>query len=237
MHDFLDSLDVTSFSPPKLLWIKVFDFLRSAIVRGDIKPGDKIKESVIASKLGISRAPVREAIRILEAENFIETIPQKGSFVKQFTVKEVEELYVVLKALLSSAIQLTTMNLCAENRKELLSIIHDLKQAKGNTDVEVVDTASKRFHNFIINASGNSLLIKIHESFLFHRERTFLLAVNMIPEDLSAIIEGSLTISEAILKCDTEEAERLMKEHMDNARLRMLRALSKKDRTRSIRII
>ena len=237
MRDSLDNIDFEAFSPPEPLWIKVFNFLRSAIVRGDIKPGDKIKESVIASKLGISRAPVREAIRTLEAENFIETIPQKGSFVKQFTIKEVEELHVVLKALLSSATQLTTMNLYAENREELLSIVNDLKQAKGTKDVEVVDTVSKRFHNFIINASGNSLLIKIHESLLLHRERTFLLAVKMIPEDLSAIIDGTLTISEAILKCDADEAERLMKEHMDNARLRMVRALSKKDKKRPIRIL
>lgn len=237
MYDFLDNLDVTSFSPPKLLWIKVFEFLRSAIVRGDIKPGDKIKESVIAIKLGISRAPVREAIRILEAENFIETIPQKGSFVKQLTIEEGEELYIVLKALLASATQLTTMNLTLENRKELLSIVSDLKQAKGTKDVEVADRVSKHFHNFIIHASGNSLLTKIYESLLLHRERTFLLAVNMVPEDLAAIIEGPLTISEAILKYDAEEAERLMKEHMDNARLRMLRALSKKDKKRSIRIL
>ena len=77
MQSLFDNVSPELFAPPKPLWLKVLDFLRDAIVKGDIKPGEKLNEVLIASKLGVSRSPVREAIRVLESENFVETIAHR----------------------------------------------------------------------------------------------------------------------------------------------------------------
>lgn len=208
---------------------KVFAFLRDAIIHEKIKPGEKLNVALIASKLGVSRSPVREAIRILEAHNFVETIPQRGAFVKQITTEEVEDLYVVLKALLCEAAQLTTKYLEAQSHRELMTIVRELKQAKeGGTVADTVD-AFRNFHNFIVNKCRNQLLIKLHDSLFVYRERPFLLTDNFEQADLHAATAENVAICHAVLKGDEQSAERLMRNHMDNARLRTLKALSKKN--------
>ena len=114
----------------ELLCTKVFDFLRDAIIQGKLKPGEKLNVSDIANKLGVSRSPVREAIRILGALDFVESIPQRGAFVSNVTSEEIEDLYVVLKSLLASAAQLTAKRLNTQNIIRLHSIVQKLQEAK-----------------------------------------------------------------------------------------------------------
>jgi len=228
MQNILDKIDPASFAPPKPLWLKVFDFLRDAIVKGEIKPGEKLNEVLIASKLGISRSPVREAMRVLESENFIETIPHRGPHVKPLTVREIEEIYVVLKVLQVTAVQLAVMNMNDERKKELVSIIKELEEKSGTKDIEDLKSVSRRFHTLIINASENDLLIRINESLLIQQERVRLWGVSTEPSDIAAIYKEHLLISKALLKKDSRKAEQLMAEHVEKARLRFLKAVSKR---------
>jgi len=228
MQNILDRIDPESFAPPKPLWLKVFDFLRDAIVKGEIKPGEKLNEVLIASKLGISRSPVREAMRVLESENFIETMPHKGPYVKPLTVKEIDEIYVVLKFLQVPAVQLAAMNMNDERKNELVFIIKELEEKSGTKDIEDLQSVSRRFHTFIINASENDLLIRINESLLIQQERVRLWGVSTEPSDIAAIYKEHLLISKALLKKDSRKAEQLMAEHVEKARLRFLKAVSKR---------
>ena len=152
MQSIFDRLNPELFSPPKPLWLKVFDFLRNAIVNGDIGPGEKLNEALIASKLGVSRSPVREAIRVLESENFVETFAHRGPFVRPLSIKEVEEIHIVLKFLQGAAVQLAVKNMNAERKKELSSIIKQLEGGKGKEDIEGLKSISRQFHSFIMSA-------------------------------------------------------------------------------------
>jgi len=225
MQNIFNNADPPVFTP-ELMCTRVFNFLRDAIVEGRLKPGEKLNVAMIASRLGVSRSPVREAVRILEAHTFVETIPQKGAYVKQITTEEVEELYVVLSALLSAAVQLTTTRLTGENHEKLLAIageLHKSKTAKRNKiRVEVI----RKFHNFIVAACGNKLLKKLYDSMEVYRERPFLLSENVQYTDLVSAIDENISISDAILAGETDKAERLMKELMFNAGIRTLKALS-----------
>ena len=228
MQSIFDNVSPELFAPPKPLWLKVMDFLRDAIVKGEIKPGEKLNEVLIASKLGISRSPVREAMRVLESENFIETIPHKGPYVKPLTVKEIEEIYVVLKFLQVPAVQLAVINMNEERKEELASIIKELEEKSGTNDIEELMSVSRRFHTFIMKASENDLLIRINESLLIQQERVRLWGVSTEPSDIAAIYKEHLLISKALLKQDSREAEQLMADHIEKARLRFLKAVSKR---------
>lgn len=231
MQSIFDDVSPELFAPPKPLWLKVFDFLRDAIVKGDIKPGEKLNEVLIASKLGLSRSPVREAIRVLESENFVETIAHKGPFVKPLSIKEIEEIHVVLKFLQAAAIQLAVGNMNEEKKEELNSIVKELEKGEGTDDIEELKSVSRRFHTFIMQASENDLLIRINEALLIQQERVRLWGASTEPEDIQSIYKEHLSISKALLRQDAKEAERLMKDHVERARLRFLKAASKWEQT------
>jgi DNA-binding GntR family transcriptional regulator len=227
MQSIFDDVSPETFAPPKPLWLKVFEFLRDAIVKGDIKPGEKLNEVFIASKLGLSRSPVREAIRVLESENFVETVAHKGPFVKPLSIKEIEEIHIVLEFLQAAAVQLAVGNMNEKKKERLTSIVKELEQGEGTDDIEELKSVSRRFHTFIIQASENNLLIRINEALLIQQERVRLWGVSTEPEDIQAIYREHLSISKAILGQDAKEAERLMKYHVEKARLRFLKAASK----------
>ena len=228
MHNIFDKVSPESFAPAKPLWLKVLDFLRDAIVKGEIKPGEKLNEVLIASKLGISRSPVREAMRVLESENFVETIAHKGPYVKPLNVKEIEEIHVVLKFLQVAAVQLAVINMNEERKEELASIMNELEEKRGSHDIEELKLVSRRFHAFIMKASENDLLIRINESLLIQQERVRLWGVSTEPSDIAAIYKEHLLISKALLNQDAREAEQLMGDHVEKARLRFLKAISER---------
>jgi len=225
MQDFYDK--VKPLAPPKPLWLRVLEFLKDAIVKGDIQPGEKLNEVRIASKLGVSRSPVREAIRVLESEAFVETIDRRGTFVKPLSVKEIEEIHTVLKYLQVAAIELAVKNMDPDIKKELTSMIAQMEERKHTTDVEELKNMSRQFHSFIVQASNNDLLIRINESLLVQQERVRLWGASTEPEDISAIMEEHLAISRAFLQEDAAETARLMEEHVHKARLRLMKAISK----------
>ena len=225
MQNIFNNADPPVFTP-ELMCTRVFNFLRDAIVDGRLKPGEKLNVAMIASRLGVSRSPVREAVRILEAHNFVETIPQKGAYVKEITTEEVEELYVVLKALLSTAVQLTTSRLTGENREKLITIVEELHQSKNANKNNIRVDIIRKFHNFIVAACGNKLLKKLYDSMEVYRERPFLLSENVEYKDLLSAIDENICISDAILEEETDKAEQLMKELMFNAGIRTLKTLS-----------
>ena len=227
MHDLFDNSDEVTFTP-ELLCTKVFSFLRDAIIQGKIEPGENLNVSFIASKLGLSRSPVREAIRILEAHNFVETLPQKGAYVREVTYEEISELFIVEKSLLSTAVELTTLNMDKKERQMLQSIIQELEQVKTTNKIETIITASRHFHNFVAACCGNKLLIKLYDSLLIYRERPYLLMREMMAEDYDAIIQEPIDVSMTMLKEDARQAQSKMAVHMDNARERTLKAVSRK---------
>jgi DNA-binding GntR family transcriptional regulator len=225
MHKFYDK--VRPLTPTKPLWLRVLEFLKDAIVKGDIQPGEKLNEVRIAAKLGVSRSPVREAIRVLESEKFVETIDRRGTFVKPLSAKDIEEIQTVLKFLQVAAIELAVKNMDSDRKKELTAMIAQMEERKHTTDIEELKCMSRQFHSFIVQASDNDLLIRINESLLIQQERVRLWGASTEPEDISAIIDEHLAISRAFLRGDAEGSARLMEEHVYKARMRFMKALSK----------
>ena len=97
----------------------VFNTLREAILKGDLKPGERLMELQLASKLGVSRTPIREAIRMLEQEGLAVTTPRKGAEVAKMTLKDMEDVLEIRDALDELAVRIACQKISDEQLKQL----------------------------------------------------------------------------------------------------------------------
>ena len=208
---------------------KVADLLRNAILQGELKPGERLNETLISFKLGISKSPIREAVRILESENLVETHDRRGTFIRELSVKEIEETYVVMKLINVAAARLAATNMNEKRKNELASILKQMEKISKNDDIQKVKPLSMRWHTFIIKASENSLLLRIHNNLLLQQERFRIKGGRYEANEIQNIVSEHIAISKALLKQDANEAESLMINHVENARQRVLNALKKKE--------
>lgn len=204
---------------------KLADLLREAIIQGEFRPGEKINETQLAAKLGVSKSPIREAIRILESENIVETIDRRGTFVKDLSDKEVEEIYQVVKLINVAAARLAAGKMNEKRKRELRLLVEKMREAQQSYDMNKVKPLSIRFHGFIINMTENRLLLKIHNGLETQQERFRAKGLQYGSKDIADIISEHVAISEALLKGDPEEAELQMLNHLESARVRVGRFL------------
>jgi DNA-binding GntR family transcriptional regulator len=135
--------------------------LREAIATGRLRPGDHLVEQRIASELGVSRSPVREAIRRLELEGLIVGEPHRGARVTRITADEMRDLYAVRAALESLAGRLAAPRLSPGDRDRLRQLVHSMESAGRRSDLRKLSTLDAAFHEVIGEACGNRWLIGI----------------------------------------------------------------------------
>ena len=129
----------------------VFNTLRQAILRGELKPGERLMEIQLANKLGVSRTPIREAIRKLELEGLVLMIPRKGAEVAEITEKNLRDVLEVRKALEELAVQLACDKITEEEIAELKKCAAEFEESLDHNDITQIAEADVRFHDVIIN--------------------------------------------------------------------------------------
>ena len=141
----------------------VFNTLRSAILRGELEPGERLMEIALANKLGVSRTPIREAIRKLELEGLVVMIPRKGAEVSCITEKDLCDVLEVRAALEKLAIQLACQRMTGDQLEELKEKCLIFREAISSSEIDVTDLAQKDmdFHDVIFQATGNARLIQL----------------------------------------------------------------------------
>jgi DNA-binding GntR family transcriptional regulator len=148
----------------------VYEELRRLILAGELPPGSRLVEDHLATRLGVSRNPVREAIRVLAAEGFIEVLPRRGATVASMGVAEVEELFDVRVALESLGARLAARHVTPEVVDRLLGVLADAERATADgLQSELVDLNAE-FHEAVIEAAGNTYLAMVAQPVL-HRAR------------------------------------------------------------------
>lgn len=206
---------------------RVLDVLRNAIVQGDLEPGQQLNETSIASKLGISRSPVREAIKVLESENLVETFSGRGAFVKELSEKEIEDFYMVLEVIQNLAIRMAAEKMNSKKEKDLKTLIDQITRDHETDDIEKRRLLARRFHRFIIEATENDLLLKIYDSLRVQEERFRYYALKAGPDRIAEANAEHLAIGEALLNRDPALAELMITNHFNSARLRVLQNIKK----------
>lgn len=137
--------------------------IRQRIIDGRLSPGTRIVERELAAELGVSRVPVREALRMLETEGFLEVVQRRGVVVKKMTRQDVEELFDVRVALEVLATRRATERARPEDLERLRGILDRVDEAIASGDAELVGRGNEAFHDAIIELAGNGLLASMLE--------------------------------------------------------------------------
>jgi DNA-binding GntR family transcriptional regulator len=140
---------------------KVYTSLRKKILSGKLESDTPLIESKLAKEYGVSRTPVREALRQLVSERLVRIVPNIGAFVGCFTWGEAREMFVVRTLLESFAAQLTTSNISEGVVEKLIEILDQQREAVKNNDFVSYEVLDDAFHSFLIQHSGNGQLSEV----------------------------------------------------------------------------
>ena len=204
----------------------VFNTLREAILKGELKPGERLMELQLAAKLGVSRTPIREALRKLELEGLVVMIPRKGAEVAKITVRDLKDALEVRMAIDSLSVKLACERLDEDDKTEIKQACVAFREAVKSGNVQAIVEGDERFHNTIYRASKNQKLITIAMNL---REQVYRYRFEYV-KDFSYhenLIREHDQITEAILKGDVETAQKIMKEHIYNQEQIVIRNLQK----------
>jgi DNA-binding GntR family transcriptional regulator len=210
----------------KTLRERVVEAIRESIVKGQLKPSERLTEEEMAEQYQISRTPVREAFRELAAEGFIDIYPHRGAVVSSWDQKDVEDFYE-LKALLESyAARKAVDRLTEKDLQKMEKLNEQLERMAGKEDSAAVLKAHNEFHSVFVNACGNDKIVQINEQ-LVRQYRRYRIAISLT-EDGRDTFKTHAKIIEAFRKKDADEAGSLVWENaMEGARV-LTRELRKK---------
>ena len=194
------------------------EFLVEAIVSGELRAGQQVKEEEIASRLGISRPPLREALRALETEGLVVRRPRKGVFVSHITPKDVWEIYTLKMALYSLATRLAMEKMGPKEMRKLEHVVDRMEACLNKEPQEVsrYQNYHEQFHGIIMEVAGNERLKRISSS-LHNQVKRFSYRSLRDPEHLRRSCMYHRRILEAIKECDVAMAEELTELHVKEA--------------------
>lgn len=205
MDDFLPLRDV------------VFNTLRQAILTGELKPGERLMEVHLASRLGVSRTPIREAIRKLELEGLVTMIPRRGAEVAQITEKSMSDVLEVRRAMDALCAELACDRISDGELQELKAACEEFERVIKTKDVKQIAQADVKLHDIILQATGNQRLIQLVNNL---SEQMYRYRFEYI-KDFSQherLVEEHRMIYEGLCKRDKEKASEAAKTHIDNQR-------------------
>ena len=193
----------------------VFNTLREAILKGDLKPGERLMELQLAAKLGVSRTPIREAIRMLEQEGLAVTIPRKGAEVAKMTEKDMQDVLQVREALDELAASIACELITDEELSTLAASIDDFESSIRTKDVKRIAEMDEKFHDIIYQATGNPKLVNILNNL---REQMYRYRVEYLKDEknYSLLLEEHRAIVDAFMNKDKEKATECMRLHVVN---------------------
>lgn len=205
----------------------VFESLREAIILGRLKPGERLMEIQLAEEMGVSRTPVREAIRKLELEGFVVMVPRKGAYVAGISLKDIVDVFEVRAALEGLAAGLAAERITDEELEQLeRSLIQVNISSEGNINAFVEGDSS--FHNLIYLASRNQRLVQII-THLQEQIQRFRMTTLSQPGRTKIALDEHKKIVEAISERNAELSQTLAREHIENAEQILLNALREEE--------
>ena len=202
----------------------VFETLRDAIITQVLKPGERLMEIQLADEMGVSRTPVREAIRKLELEGLVVMVPRKGAYVAGVSMKDIHEVYEVRAALEMLAVSLAAERITDEELDALERQVLRESEAEANADEHSLDNIiyiDSSFHDIIYQAAHNQRLVQF-VNILQEQLQRFRAASLSRPGRSKTALEEHKQIVEALAERNGELAAKLAKEHIDNAESAMI---------------
>lgn len=188
--------------------LKVCNILRKAILQGDFEPGERLVQEELANLLGVSRMPVREALRKLEGEGLIKLVPHRGAIVKSLTVEDVEEIYALRSNLEKIAIGKSIGKMKPEDINKLERLVSEMKKA---SDAQEFVETNIEFHRMLMKYCTWNRLLSVIETLW-----------NGFPQQTPHMLKGQMELSnkehdailQAVKEKDAYKAAELVSDHI-----------------------
>lgn len=196
---------------------KVYERLRTAIIEDALKPGNRLVERKLAQKLGVSRTPVREAIRKLELEGLVYHVPRVGAIVAEIDDQEVLEVYRIRAVLEGLVTRMAAEKIVPEQLEKLTSLLEKLEEYSAKEDLENLKKVHQQFNDVIYKAAGSQRLYNMITPLVDYINR-FVRVGYSRPGRMEEATAEHRQLVEAIKMRDGDLAELVAREHIKNSR-------------------
>ena len=191
----------------------VFHTLRDAILTGKLVPGERLMENQLAEKLGVSRTPIREALRMLELENLVELVPRKGAQVLEMTEKDIVDVLEVREVLESLATSQACVKMVETDLAQLKMLQNEFEQLCKGNDLEAIVDVDEKFHDIIFASTQNDKLVQIFNNLRIQLYR-FRMAHVKLDSSKNALVIHHQNIISAIENRQPELGAKAAQDHI-----------------------
>lgn len=210
----------------------VFENIRTAIQSGELRPGERLMEVQLAESLGVSRTPVREAIRKLEKAGLVTITPRRGVYVAEISLEDTENILEIRGCLEGKAAELAAIRMTADQKQELKNCLEAfVAHMKANRMKEAL-REDLQFHLIIRKASKNQQLIQILED-LSEQVNRFRMVYLKDAAEAPSLPEEHAKLLQALLDENPKAARKAMEAHMDSVKSIILEAARQYKKTRN----
>ncbi len=194
---------------------KIAETIRGYILKGTLRSGERLTEPSLSKLLGISRTPIREALRLLEIEGFVEIIPRRGAVVTTITDKDIDEIFELKIHLEALAAKNSANTMTDQDITRLKNINNKIRSLIGTNNISQLVKLNSEFHNAFMQKCNNGRLLKFLESISLQFKMATAYSFSVTGRIKEVVREHEMLI-EAFEKRDLDEVERIVKLHNEN---------------------
>ena len=208
----------------RLLHEEVVDQLRDMIVQGGLAPETKLNERVLAAQLGISRTPLREAIKYLASEGLVELLPNRGAVVAPLRRAKVREIFTVLGSLEALAGELVCRNATDADIAEIRALHYQMVAHHARGELARYFRCNQQIHIRLVECAGNATLAQVYRGLNAHVRRARYMA-NLSRERWDKAVREHEEILDALSARDSARLQALLRDHLANKLVLVMEAL------------
>ena len=224
----MGSIEPLGLSPIRRpLHEETVDRLRDLIVQGELAPGSRLNERVLTARLGVSRTPLREAIKLLATEGLVDLLPNRGAVVAPIDPARIAETLTVMGALESLAGELVCAQASDESLADIRALHYEMLAMHARRDLDGYFRYNQAIHLKIVEASGNSVLAQTYRQLNANVRRVRYMA-NLSPERWDAAVREHEAILAALSGRDAARLKRLLRDHLAAKLASVLEAIGQK---------
>lgn len=214
-----------ALSERRLLHEEVVDQLRDMIVQGGLAPETKLNERVLAAQLGISRTPLREAIKYLASEGLVELLPNRGAVVAPLRAAKVREIFTVLGSLEALAGELVCRNATDADIAEIRALHYQMVAHHARAELAQYFRCNQQIHIRLVECAGNATLAQVYRGLNAHVRRARYMA-NLSRERWDKAVREHEEILDALSARDSTRLQALLRDHLANKLVLVMEALA-----------
>ncbi len=192
----------------------VFQTLRKGILRGELQPGERLMEVQLANRLGVSRTPVREAIRMLELEGLVINLPHRGAQVARITAKDLQDVLEMREGLEEMAVKFACERMTDEENEELYEASRVFEKHAADEDITALAEADEAFHAIIYRATRNRRLMQLISNL---REQMYRYRIEYLKDEKirKSLIKEHDELCQSLKKRDFNISRKYMRIHIE----------------------